>query len=278
MGTHRPPWAWICSTAEAVKACAFTVRPCPRTHRVRRRRAARVPRAAARRCTLRTERAGAGRRRVGRRRVRTLTVRATVSRSALLQPITLTSWRPRKTDVPFLMCSCASSRSRQAPRTWRDAHEDSHLVHQAILEERLVRDLRVGSGLVQDVDLEEAIVGSDVARSHGAADQLRHTPVQRHLASLETGTGSVEGQKTDDQKRNEQGRSPCWTTRTRLLSTHTKPALVTLASGNTATLAIAALSGSRRIGQAAKVILFSPSSKRRVLSEGIATLPIKNLH
>ena len=29
MGTHRPPWAWICSTAEAVKACAFTVRPCP---------------------------------------------------------------------------------------------------------------------------------------------------------------------------------------------------------------------------------------------------------
>jgi hypothetical protein len=32
-GTHRPPWAWICSTAEAVKACALTVRPCTRRQR-----------------------------------------------------------------------------------------------------------------------------------------------------------------------------------------------------------------------------------------------------
>jgi hypothetical protein len=63
-----------------------------------------------------------------------------------------------------------------------------YLSHKTLFEASLVGDLRIRGALVENIDFQEAIVGSNVARSHGATNQLGHTAVERHLTTLETRT------------------------------------------------------------------------------------------
>ena len=65
-----------------------------------------------------------------------------------------------------------------------------YLGHQPLLEASLVGDLGIRGALVEDIDFQEAVVSSNVAWTHGAANQLGHTAVERHLTTLETRAAS----------------------------------------------------------------------------------------
>jgi hypothetical protein len=67
-----------------------------------------------------------------------------------------------------------------------DARGREYLGHVASSEAALVGDLGVGIALVEDRELDEAVVGLVVAGAHGAADILREAAVEGHLATLET--------------------------------------------------------------------------------------------
>lgn len=62
----------------------------------------------------------------------------------------------------------------------------NYLGHVASGEAALVGDLGVGGALVEDRELDEAVVGLNMARAHGAADVLGEAAVEGHLATLET--------------------------------------------------------------------------------------------